>query len=279
MSWTDTTSEASLPEENVDISPSPSDCASGAPNAGLDHPLSSPTPTYASSLYDEQPMSCVSDYVMRSSDGLGVVRRARSSARRYNVYSIPSREQRQSFKRHSHLKKHMFTTDFCDPFVSSAPTTLSPAFDCDQARSDTETSVDPYLSTLFDARCNIAVNQYPESETASNLTTPSRTSNKSGLTIKIPSLVDRLALRLLSSCNVTEHTEEDDDVDSLDGYSASESSSAGDGDHVDLKFSMQNPDRLSRRKFRRQAIKPYHRTRKLKQKEGRARKLRSGRRY
>jgi hypothetical protein len=277
MSWTDTTSEASLPEENVDISPSASDCASVVLNPGSNHPLSSPTPAYVSSFYDEQPRSYASDHVMRSSDSLGVVRHARLSASRHNVYSIPSREQRQSFKQQSHLKKHMFTTDFCDPFVSSAPTTLSPAFDCDQASSDTEatlTSVDPYLSTLFDARCNMAVNQYHETET------PSRTSNKSGLTIKIPSLVDRLALRLLSSCNVMEHTEEDDDADSLDGYSASESTSDGDGD---LKFSMQSPDRLSRRKVRHkvphQAIKPYHRTRKLKQKEGRTRKLRSGRRY
>ncbi|KAH9973728.1 hypothetical protein BGW80DRAFT_1458786 [Lactifluus volemus] len=155
MSWTDTTSEASLPEENVDISPSASDCASAALNPGLNHPLSSPTLAYASSLYDEH--------------------LCQPSASRHNVYSIPSREQRQSFKQHSHLKKHMFTTDFCDPFVSSASTTLSPAFDYDQASSDTEaplTSVDPYLSTLFDARCNMAVNQYHETET------PSRTSTR-----------------------------------------------------------------------------------------------------
>jgi hypothetical protein len=39
-----------------------------------------------------------------------------------------------------------------------------------------------------------------------------RATRKSDPTIKIPSPVDRLALRLLSSCNVSEQTEEDKDV-------------------------------------------------------------------
>jgi hypothetical protein len=86
----------------------------------------------------------------------------------------------------------------------------------------------------------------------------------SGLTIKIPGLVDRLALRLLGSCSVTEQTEEDDDLDdsSLEGYALSESSSEGDTeDDYNPAFysSSSSPDRTSRRKLRRGAAAPYRR--------------------
>jgi hypothetical protein len=96
-----------------------------------------------------------------------------------------------------------------------------------------------------------------------------RAIQNSGLTIKIPGLVDRLALRLLSSLNVEEQIEEDEDVDSLslDGYTASESSS-DDGDIEDHNMPFCSslpapmaggPDRSSRRKHRRRTAAPYHR--------------------
>jgi hypothetical protein len=309
MSLTDTTIEASLLntlEENADISVSAPDCAvytSAAPNVGLNPSPSSPTSTYASSLYDEQPT--LDDHAIRSSNSRGVVRGARCSTR-HNAYSVPSREQRQAFKQQFRLKKHIFVDNSYDHSVTSVPTIVSSAFNRAQASSDIEATsmsknpIEPYLSTLFSAQCNVTANQYAGMETTSNLMIPSRTSKESGLTIKIPSLVDRLALRLLDSCNVTEQTEEDEDTDSLDGYSASESSSDGDGDCVNINFSMPSPNRFSRRKIRRSAIAPYHRTGKSKRKEwwlsvdektgsevpaflllpsGRTRELRSGRRY
>jgi hypothetical protein len=98
----------------------------------------------------------------------------------------------------------------------------------------------------------------------------------SGLTIKIPGLVDRLALLLLSSCNVNEQTEEGEDVDGLllDGSITSESSySSGDDDYTYPSYTSSpvpmaaGPDRTSRRKHRRIAA-PYHRAEgKLKRKE------------
>jgi hypothetical protein len=312
MSLTDTTTEASLPdilEANVEASVSAPDCAlctPTAPNVGVNYSPSSPTSTYASSLCDEQPM--LVNHAIGSSDSHGVLRRARSSAR-HNAYSVPSREQRQAFKQHCRLKKHIFTHNSYDHSVTSVPNTVSSAFDRAQAGSDIEATsmsknpVEPCLSTLFSAQCNVTANQYAGMETTSNLMTPSLTSQKSGLTIKIPSLVDRLALQLLGSCNVTEQSEEDEDTDSLDGYSASESSSDGDGDCVDINFSMPRPNRFSRRKLRRSAIAPYRRTGKSKRKEwwlsvdekigsevpaflllpsakeSRTRALRSGRRY
>jgi hypothetical protein len=276
MSLTDATSEASLPdilEANVDISVLTPGCVlstSAAPNVDLNHSLSPPTSPYASPLCDELPM--LGHHAIGSSDIRGVVRRARSSAR-HNAYSVPSREQRQAFKQRFRLKKHMFADDPCDHFVTSAPTTVSSAFDRDQASTDAEVAsmpksqVEPYLSTLFSAQCNVMASQSAEMETTSDLMTPARTSQKSGLTIKIPGLVDRLALRLIGSCNVTEQIEEDEDADSLDGYSASESSSDSDGYSADFNLSMQSPDRFSRRKLRRHAISPYHRTGKPRRKE------------
>ncbi|KAI0249219.1 hypothetical protein BJV78DRAFT_1229155 [Lactifluus subvellereus] len=311
MSLTDTTSEADILEANDDMTVSAPDCmpsVSTAPNVGPNHSLSSPTSQYTASLGDEQPMS--DSHATRSSDRRGVLRSARSSPR-HNAYTVPSREQRETFKKHCRLRKHIFVNGSLDPFVSSAPTTVSSAFDDDQASSETKAAsvskklAEPYLSTLFAAQCNIMMNQYAEMDSASNLMTPARTSNKSGLTIKIPGLIDRLALRLLGSCNVTEQTGEDEDTDSLDGYSASasESSSDDDGDCADFNFSAQSSDRFSRRKLRRHAIAPYHRAGKPKRKEwwlsrdeetesevpaflltpsateSRARKLRSGRPY
>jgi len=91
-----------------------------------------------------------------------------------------------------------------------------------------------------------------------------RATQKTGLTIKIPGLVDRLALRLLGSCSVTEQTEDEEDVDgsSLNGYSTSESSSEGDIDDDDdpaSHSSDRSSRRKSRRKSRRSAAAPYHR--------------------
>jgi hypothetical protein len=92
-----------------------------------------------------------------------------------------------------------------------------------------------------------------------------RATQKTGLTIKIPGLVDRLALRLLGSCSVTKRAEEDEEDaggSSLDGYSASESSSEGDIDDDDDPASRSpspSHDRSSRRKSRRSAAAPYRR--------------------
>jgi len=85
------------------------------------------------------------------------------------------------------------------------------------------------------------------------------------LKIKIPGLIDRLALRLFHSCNVTGQDEEDEDVDS---YSGSESSSSdGDLDEDEDDYDRPSrsssgveaphPDRSSRRKLRRCAASPY----------------------
>ncbi|KAH9963788.1 hypothetical protein BC827DRAFT_1154283 [Russula dissimulans] len=86
--------------------------------------------------------------------------------------------------------------------------------------------------------------------------------NNGLLKTKVPDLVDRLALRLLGSCNVTEQAS-DEDVDALAypaSYTSSESSfpdgDIDDDDHVGAP----SPDRSPRRKLRRCAPSPYSRT-------------------
>ncbi len=166
-----------------------------------------------------------------------VQRRVKSSMR-HKAYSVPSRGQREAFKKHSRSKKDMFVEKPFTPFDASGQPTLSPTFD----------------SLLTQA--------------VSVSTPRPRVAKKSGLTIKIPSLVDRLALRLVHSCNVEEQAEEEDLNDSPDGYTASESSLDGDQVHIQRPSSpSSSPDRLSRRELRRRAVAPYYRTGKSKRKE------------
>jgi hypothetical protein len=127
--------------------------------------------------------------------------------------------------------------------------------------------IEIYLSSQFSAHCNVAEGLSTPTDTVLTPTlTPHgalHTSQKSGLTIKIPGLVDRLALRLLSSCSVTEQTKEEDLDDSpLGGHASLETSSEDDveDDHNSAYHSSSSsPDRTSRRNLRRGAASPYHR--------------------
>ena len=154
-----------------------------------------------------------------------------------------------------------------------------------------------YLPVLMEDKCSMkeTLEQSQFAQAGSVSTPHKRIAKKSGLTIKIPGLVDRLALRLVHSCNVAEQAEEGRDYSS-DGYTASESSFEGDQDHI-LHPSppCSSSDRSSRRQLRRRAVAPYHRAGNPKRKElwlasevapavllsmdRHTRSLRSGRRY
>ena len=277
MSLADNTSEASLSdvlETNTDIPvPVSTHIPSAVATPNTDCLPNPPTFSYALPHVHELPMP--SDLATKVSKRHGVLRHARTPAR-HNAYSLPSLGQRQAFKRRSRHKKEMFIEGSHFPSVPLVePTAVSPAADLILASMHIGVSSTPmnpieiHLSSQFSAHCNVTEN--PNIPTDSVLaTTPTphdalSTLQTSGLTIKIPGLVDRLALRLLGSCSVTEQIEEEeDDVDdsSLDGYSPSESSSENDveDDHNPaFHSSSSNPDRTSRRRLRRGAAAPYHR--------------------
>ncbi|KAH9006584.1 hypothetical protein EDB86DRAFT_750416 [Lactarius hatsudake] len=125
-----------------------------------------------------------------------------------------------------------------------------------------------YLPALLEDKCSMEETRSPSAQAGSVSTPHVRIAKKSGLTIKIPSLVDRLALRLVHSCNVAEQAEEEDLYYSPDEYTASESSFEGEQDYILRPSSpCSSPDRLSRRELRRRAVAPYHRTGKSRRKE------------
>jgi hypothetical protein len=283
MSTADNTSEASISdvsEANADIPVPASTYIHGAVSTPNTDCLSTaPTFPYASSHLHE--LSMPSGLATKVSKRHGVLRHARTSAR-HNAYSLPSLGQRQAFKRRFRHKKDMFIEGSHLPSVPPVePTAVSPATDLVLASMHIEVSPTPlnpieiHLSSQFSNHCNVTESpSIPTDSVLAPTLTPHdalSTSQMSGLTIKIPGLVDRLALRLLGSCSVTEQLEEEDDDSSLDGYSPSESSSESDvEDDYNPTFHSpsSNPDRPSRRRLRRGAAAPYHRAGgKLKRKE------------
>ncbi len=248
----------------------------------------SPPPT--SPLY-ERPMSDVrsTPFSKRSS----AIRHARSTAH-YSAYKLPSREQRQAFSRKSRRKK-MFADGLDDVFIPPTKprtihTTADPALpsvhvEVAAPHVEEHLAAMPYDTHLATQQSDLTIKipsavdrlglqllnscivseQTEEDENIVDCATP-----KSGLTIKIPGLVDSLALRFLGSCNLYEKTQEGEDVDhsSLDGSTASDSSSSDDGDiNDDRTYSSYSssptpaaggPDRAPRHKHRRIAA-PYHR--------------------
>jgi hypothetical protein len=219
------------------------------------------------------------------------IRRARSTAARYGAYKLPSREQRHAFIRNSH-RKEMFVNGIDNTFVPPAgPSTVHPTavlalpsvhvdmasphveehehltripYDA-QSKSDLTINIPSAVDRLGLLLDSCIVSEQAEEDEEDEDVVDYATQN-SGLMIKIPGLVDRLALQLLGSCKVNEQTEEDEDNLSPDESTASESSSSDgiDDDHTSLSYSSSpvptaaGPDRTSRRKHRRIAA-PYHR--------------------
>ena len=165
------------------------------------------------------------------------------------------------------MKKEMFVEAPYLPSVPSVePTTVSPTANLVLASMHVEVSSTPInpvgidLSSQFSAHCNVTEGP---SIPRDSVLIPTLAPQKGGLTIKIPGLVDRLALRLLGSCSVTEQTENEDYLDnsSLDGYAPSESSSESDIEdnyHPSFQSPSSSPDQTSCRKLRRGAALPYH---------------------
>ena len=280
MSLTDNTSETSLSEVLEADSDIPMSGPAYVPDAfaiSNTEPTYPPTPPpspYSPSKFHK--LSMLADHATQFSESPRVFRHARSSAR-HKEYSLPSLGQRQAYKTHPRRKKEMFVEYPRLPSVPPLelePTTVSPTADLvlPTAHAEVATTllnpVEIQLSSRFAAQCNVVESQCITTDTPVAPTpTPHnapRGTQKSRLTIKIPGLVDRLALRLLGSCSVTEQTEHDEeDVDgsSLDGYSASESSCEGDIDDDDdpvSRYPLPSPDRPSRRSSRRSTAPPYH---------------------
>jgi hypothetical protein len=225
----------------------------------LDHTSSSPTSSYASPPCDYQ--GALTAQALPPSDR-NCVQRSAKSCNRYKAYSVLSRGRR---------RKEIFVEN---SFQSNGPPTLSPAFDPfpisgTDVPSTLAHQAEIYLPPLLEDKCSMKENleQSQCDQAGSDLTPHVRVAKKSGLTIKIPSVVDRLALRLVHSCNVAEQAEEDLDY-SPDGYTASESSFEGEQDFILRPSSpCSSPDRLSRRQLRRGAVAPYHRAGNPKRKE------------
>lgn len=279
MSLTDTLFDADIPDspgEDADMSMS---TTAGVPASSFaappvivdpDYTPSSPTSSYASSCDD---LGALATQSSPPSDKNCVQRRVKSSMR-HKAYSVPSRGQRETFKRYNRRQKDMFVENPFIPFVSNGPPTISPALDPLPTSGTNEPSTfarqaEFYLPALLEDKCSMKETRGQSAQAGSVSMPHARvTAKKSGLTIKIPGLVDRLALRLVHSCNVAEQAEEGDLDDSPDGYTASESSFEGDQDHIPHHSSpCSSPDRLSRRELRRRAVAPYYRTRKPKRKE------------
>lgn len=184
------------------------------------------------------------------------IRPARSIAR-YSAYKIPSREQRQAFNRKCR-RKEMFADDLHDSVISAAePSTVPltaylalPSVHSDVAimLGEKPTSTMPHDSYRATQNSDLSI-RIPgvvdrlalqlgacsvSKQTKEEEEVVDRATQKSGLKIKIPGLVDRLALRFLSSLNVEEQTEEDEDVDSLSLDGYTASESSFDGGDGDI---------------------------------------------
>lgn len=237
----------------------------------LNYTTSSPTSSYASSISDD--LGALAAEASPPSDKICLQRRVKSFMR-HKAYSVPSRGQREAFKRYSRRRKDMFIDNPSISSVSNGPPTISPAFDPLLSTSGTNVpstfvhQAELYLPALLEDKCSMKEIRGQSAQAGCVSTPHTRVAKKSGLTIKIPSLVDRLALRMLHSCNVAEQVEEEDLDYSPDGYTASESSFEDDQDHIMRPSSpCSSHDRISRRKLRRRAVAPYHRRGKPKRKE------------
>jgi len=284
MSLPDHASESSLSDvlgPNADIPvPASTYIPSAVATPNTDCLSTPPTSPYSSSHLHK--LSMPGDLATKVSERHRVHRHARTSAR-YSAYSLPSLGQRQAFKRRSPKKEMFIEVPHLPSVPPVEPTTVSPTADLVLAGMHVEVSPTPTnpveidLSSQFSAYCNVTESpSIPRDAVSTTTLTPHdalRAPQKSGLTIKIPGLVDRLALRLLGSCSVTEQTEDEEGLDdsSPDGYAPSESSSESDIEddkHPTFHSSSSSPDRTSRRKLRHGVAAPYHRAGgKLKRKE------------
>ncbi len=180
MSLADNTSEADIFEANDDDT---SMSGPGALQPGLNYLPSPPTsPLYGRPVSDDRSTPFSKRYL--------AVRRARSTAR-YSAYIRPSREQRQAFSRNSR-RKEMFVDGLDSAFIPlTEPSAVHPTADLAllSVREDMATPpVEEHLTTMpYDA--------HPATDQMT----------------RIPDVVDRLGLRLLNSCNVSEQTKEDDE--------------------------------------------------------------------
>lgn len=278
MSLTHTVFDADIPDSSEGDADMSMSTAARVPNLAvspvtvdLDYTPSSPASSDASSSCDD--LGALATQASPPSDKNCVQRRVKSFMR-HKAYSVPSRGQREAFKKTSRREKDMFVENPFIPTTSNGQPTLSPAFDPLLSTSGTnvpstlEHQAELCLPAMLEDKCSMKETRGQSSQAGSDSTPRARVAKKSGLTIKIPGLVDRLALRLVHSCNVVEQVEEEDLDYSPDGYTASESSFEGDQDHILRPSSpCSSPDRLSRRELRRRAVAPYHRTGKPKRKE------------
>ncbi|KAN0116130.1 hypothetical protein V8E52_006187 [Russula decolorans] len=164
-------------------------------NACLSAPPTSP-------LYD-RPVS--DDLSTPFSKRNSAIRRARSTAARYSAYKLPSRKQRHAFIRNSR-RKEMFITGLDDAFMPPAkPSTIHPTADLALSR----------------VHVNMAAPHVEEYEHLAHI--PYDAQSESDLTIRIPGAVDRLGVRLLESCIVSEQTEEEKDDEDVVDYATQNS--------------------------------------------------------
>ncbi|KAF8273432.1 hypothetical protein EI94DRAFT_1715881 [Lactarius quietus] len=265
VSLTDTVFDADIPDSSEEDTNMSMSTATRVPRLAVSPAIvntsSSPASSYASSICDD--LGALPAQASPSSSDKHFVQRRVKSSTRHKAYSVPSRGQREAFKKYTHRRKDMFVESPLVPIISNGSQTLSPAFD-PLSTSGTDVPLvmahqaELYLPALLEDKCSLRETlESSESAQAGSLSTPPhvRVTKKSGLTIKIPGLVDRLALRLIHSCNVAEQDEEDLSS-SPDGYTASESSFEGEQDHILRPCSpCSSPDRLSRRQLRRRARK------------------------
>jgi hypothetical protein len=196
MSLVDDTSEAGpsdlLEANDDDMSMSDPACvvaAEALSNINLNCLPTPPTSPYPTSPRYERPVSddCSTPFSERRC-------RVKSTAR-HSPYKLHSREQRHAFIRNCR-RKEMFINEPHDPLIPTA-----------------EPSTIPSMANL--ALPSVHVGVAAALAEARPSTTPHdayRATQETDPTIKIPGLVDRLALRLLNSCNVSEQTVEDEDV-------------------------------------------------------------------
>ena len=222
-----------------------------------------PTPPYSSSHLHK--LSIPGDLATEASERHRVHHHTRTSTR-YSAYLLPSLGQQQVFQRRSPKKEMFVEAPYLPSVPSVQPTTVSPTADLVLASMHVEVSSTPInpveidLSSQFSACCNVMEGP---SILRDSVLIPTLIPQKSGLTIKIPGLVDRLALRLLGSCSMTEQTEDEEYLDDLspDGYAPLESSSESDIEdnyHPGFYSPSSSPDQMSCCKLCYSAASLYH---------------------
>ena len=222
-----------------------------------------PTPPYSSSHLHK--LSIPGDLATEASERHRVYCHTRTSAC-YSAYSLLSLGQRQVFKRRPPKKEMFVEAPYLPSVPSVEPTTVSPTANLILASMHVDVSSTPInpveidLSSQFSARCNVTEGP---SIPRDSVLIPTLMPQKSGLTIKIPGLVDHLALHLLGSCSVMEQTENEEYLNNSlpDGYAPLESPSESDIEdnyHPGFHSPSSSPDWTSRRKLCCSAASPYH---------------------